>query len=305
MEPFRLHILGCGAALPTIKHFSAMQVVECRGKLYMIDCGEGAQLQMRRSSLSFEKLGHIFISHLHGDHCFGLIGLISTFGLMGRNATLHIHAPAQLEPMLKAQLDMFFNYDIGYGVEFHPVDTSQRAVVFEDRSVTVETIPLDHRMPCAGYLFREKPSLPHIRRDMIDLYGIPISQINNIKAGQGFTLPDGTYVAHEQLVTAADKPRSYAYCSDTRYMPKLHEMIRGVDTLYHESTYADDKEDGAAKYFHSTARQAATVARDAGVGKLLLGHFSARYVDETVLLNEAKEVFENTSLTAEMMVFDI
>ena len=305
MEPFRLHILGCGAALPTIKHFSSMQVVECRGKLYMIDCGEGAQLQMRRSSLSFEKLGHIFISHLHGDHCFGLIGLISTFGLMGRVATLHIHAPAQLEPMLKAQLDMFFNYDIGYGVEFHPVDTSQRAVVFEDRSLTVETIPLDHRMPCAGYLFREKPSLPHIRRDMIDLYGIPISQINNIKAGQGFELPDGTCIAHERLVTPADAPRSYAYCSDTRYMPDLYKLVQGVSTLYHESTYAADKLQSAQKYYHSTAEQAATVARDAGVGKLLLGHYSARYADETILLDEAKKVFENSFLTHEMDIFDL
>ena len=305
MEPFRLHILGCGAALPTVKHFSAMQVVECRGKLYMIDCGEGAQLQMRRSSLSFEKLGHIFISHLHGDHCFGLIGLISTFGLMGRNATLHIHAPAQLEPMLKSQLDMFFNYDIGYAVEFHPVDTSQRAVVFDDRSITVETIPLDHRMPCAGYLFREKPSLPHIRRDMIDLYGIPMSQINNIKAGQGFQLADGTCIEHERLVTPADAPRSYAYCSDTRYMPQLYKQVQGVSTLYHESTYATDKLQSAQKYYHSTAAQAATVARDAGVGKLLLGHYSARYSDENILLDEAKTVFENSFLTHEMDIFDI
>ena len=291
--------------MPTTRHLPSMQVVDCRDKLFMVDCGEGAQLQLRRSGLSFNKLGHIFISHLHGDHCFGLIGLISTFGLLGRTATLHVYAPAQLEPMLKAQLDMFFNYDIGYKVEFHAIDTTKQQVIFEDRSLTVESIPLDHRMPCAGFLFREKPLSPHIRRDMIEMYDIPVSQINNIKAGQGYTLSDGTYVPNEQLVTPADKPRSYAYCSDTRYMPKLHEMIRDVDTLYHESTYADDKEDGAAKYFHSTARQAATVARDAGVGKLLLGHFSARYVDETILLNEAKEVFENTFLTAETMVFDI
>lgn len=305
MEPFRVHILGCGSALPTTHHFSSMQVVECRGKLYMIDCGEGAQLQLRRSSLSFEKLGNVFITHLHGDHCFGLIGMISTFGLLGRHAALNIYAPGEFESMLKTQLDMFFNYDIGYEVVFHPVDTRVQQVIFEDHSLTVETIPLDHRMPCAGYLFREKPGLPHIRRDMIDMYGIPISQINNIKAGQDYTLPDGTVVKSEQLVTPADAPRSYAYCSDTRYMPSLHEMVKNVNTLYHESTYADDKVTGAEKYFHSTARQAATVARDAHVGKLLLGHYSARYADESILLNEAKEVFQNSYLTNEMDIFDV
>ncbi len=305
MEPFRIHILGCGSALPTTRHFSSMQVVECRGKLFMIDCGEGAQLQIRRSSLSFERIGHIFISHIHGDHCFGLIGLISTFGLLGRHATLHVHAPAALGPMLKAQLDVFFNYDIGYGVEFHPIDTTQQAVIFEDHSLTVETIPLDHRMPCAGFLFREKPTLPHIRREAIDMYGIPTSQINNIKAGQDFTLEDGTVIKHQQLVTPPDVPRSYAYCSDTRYMPQLHQVVMGVDTLYHESTYADDKVDGAEKYYHSTARQAATVARDAHVGKLLLGHYSARYADEGILLREAQEVFDRVQLTNEMDVIDV
>lgn len=305
MEPFRIHILGCGSALPTLRHMSSMQVVECRGKLFMVDCGEGAQVQLRRSGLSFEKLGHIFITHLHGDHCFGLIGIISTFGLLGRIATLHIHAPEELRPMLQAQLDMFFNYDIGYKVEFHSVDTKKQQVIYEDRSLTVETIPLNHRMPCAGYLFREKPSLPHIRRDMIDLYNIPVSQINNIKAGQGYTLSDGTLIPHEKLVTPADAPRSYAYCSDTRYMPELHKMVKGVNTLYHESTYAQDKKDGAEKYYHSTAQQAAMVARDAQAGKLLLGHYSARYNDETVLLKEAQEIFPNSYLTDEMKVFDV
>lgn len=305
MEPFRVHILGCGSALPTLRHFPSIQVVECRGKIFMVDCGEGAQLQMRRAGLSFDKLGHIFISHLHGDHCFGLIGFISTAGLLGRTAPLYIHAPAELQPMLKAQLDMFFNYDIGYAVEFLPVDTTRHQVIFEDRSLQVETIPLSHRMPCCGFLFREKPGLPHIRRELIDMYGIPVSQINNIKAGQGYTLPDGTEIAHERLVRPADKPRSYAYCSDTRYMPHLHELLSGVDTLYHEATYADDKLGNAEKYYHSTARQAAMVARDAGVGQLLLGHYSSRYEDESVLLNEAKEVFERSRLVKEMDVIEI
>jgi ribonuclease Z len=160
-------------------------------------------------------------------------------------------------------------------------------------------------MPCAGYLFREKPLLPHIRRDMIDMYGIPISQINNIKVGQGFTLADGTFIPHEKLVTPADAPRSYAYCSDTRYIPNLHKKIEGINTLYHESTYAEDKRDAAEKYYHSTAQQAAQVARDAKVGKLLLGHYSARYNDEKILLNEAKDVFPDVFLTNEMQVIDV
>ena len=290
--------------MPTTRHNPSMQVVECRGKLFMVDCGEGAQLQVRRAGLSFAKIGHVFISHLHGDHCFGLMGLISSIGLLGRTATLHVYAPGDLGPMLDAQMD-FFCRDLGYGVEFHPVDTKRQYVVYEDRSVTVETIPLEHRVPCAGYLFREKPSLPHIRRDMIDLYEIPTSQINNIKAGQDFTCPDGTVVPHEKLVTPADPPRSYAYCSDTRYVESLAEIVKGVDLLYHESTYADDNIGMAEKYYHSTARQAAMVARAAGVGKLLLGHFSSRYTDENILLNEAREVFPDSFLTREQQIIDI
>ncbi len=305
MEPFCTHILGCGSALPTVRHYSSMQVLECRGKYFMIDCGEGAQLQIRRSSLPFEKIGNIFITHLHGDHCFGLIGLISTFGLLGRTAPLHIHAPVEMKPMLDQQLRVFFNYSIGYEVVFHTIDTTTQQVIFEDKSLTVETIPLEHRMPCSGFLFREKPTLPHIRRDMIDMYEIPVSQINNIKAGRGYTLPDGTFIPHERLVTPPDPPRSYAYCSDTRYMPHLHKMVEGVNTLYHESTYAQDKADGADKYYHSTARQAAMVARDANAGKLLLGHYSARYANENILLDEAREVFANSFLTNEMDVIDI
>ena len=304
MEPFRVHILGCGSALPTLKHFPSMQVVECRGKLFMVDCGEGAQLQMRRSGLSFNKMGHVFISHLHGDHCFGLIGMISTFGLLGRTAPLHVFAPAELEPMLNAQMKMFCR-DLGYEVMFHSVDTTRHQTIFEDHSMTVESLPLDHRMPTCGFLFREKPLLPHIRRDMIDYYGIPVSQINNIKAGLDWTTPEGEVISHQRLTFPADAPRAYAYCSDTAYIPTLHELLRGVTTLYHESTYADDNLQMAQKYHHSTARQAAQVARAAGVRQLLLGHFSSRYLDEHVLLNEACEVFANTRLTNEMQVVDV
>ena len=188
---------------------------------------------------------------------------------------------------------------------FYPVDTTKRAVVFEDRSITVESIPLIHRMPCCGYLISEKPSQPHIRRDMMDAYQIPNSQVNNIKCGADWTTPDGDIIPNSRLVTAADPVRSYAYLSDTRYIPDLWQQVKGVSTLYHESTYGDDHLPQAEKYCHSTARQAAMVARDARVGKLLLGHYSSRYEDENVLLDQAKEVFENSFLTNEMDVFDV
>ena len=304
MEPFRVHILGCGSALPTLHHNASAQVVEIRGKLFLIDCGEGTQVQLRRSRLRFTKISAVFITHLHGDHCFGLIGMLSTFGLLGRTARLAIYAPVALEDMLKQQMQLFC-HDFDYEVDFHAVDTTQQQVIYEDRSLTVETIPLEHRMPCCGYLFREKPSLPHIRRDMIDFYQIPVSQINNIKAGADWATPDGEVVKNERLVEPADPVRSYAYCSDTRYIPTLHERIKGVSTLYHESTYGEDNLLMAQKYYHSTARQAALVAREAGVGQLLLGHYSSRYEDEQILLREAQEVFDNTRLTDENAFFDV
>ena len=304
MEPFRVHILGCGSALPTLRHYASAQVVEVRGKLFLVDCGEGTQVQLRRSRLRFTKISAVFISHLHGDHCFGLIGMLSTFGLLGRTARLAIYAPSALEKVLRLQMQIFcHNFD--YEVDFHSVDTTRQQVIYEDRSLTVETLPLEHRMPCCGYLFREKPLLTHIRRDMIDFYQIPLSQINNIKAGADWLTPEGERVANSRLVMPAAPARSYAYCSDTRYIPTLHEQLRGVSTLYHESTYGDDNLLLAEKYYHSTARQAAQVACDAGVGQLLLGHYSSRYEDEQVLLNEARQVFPRAYLTDEKSVFDV
>ena len=304
MEPFRVHILGCGSALPTLRHFPSSQIVEVREKLFMVDCGEGAQMQLRRCHVRFTKVGHVFISHMHGDHCFGLIGMISTFGLLGRTATLHIHANELLGDMIMRQMDLFC-HDLGYEVEFHPIDATRREVIYEDRSLTVETIPLVHRLPTCGFLFREKPLLPHIRREKIDFYGIPISQIQNIKNGADWIMEDGTVIPNSQLVTPADEPRSYAYCSDTRYMPELHLQLKGVTTLYHESTYGEDNLQMSQKYNHSTARQAALVARDAEVGQLILGHYSSRYEDENILLEEAREVFENVRLANEMDVIDV
>lgn len=304
MEPFKVHILGCGSALPTLRHFPTTQVVECRGKLFMVDCGEGAQLQMRRAGLSFTKMGHIFISHLHGDHCLGLTGLLSTFGLLGRTAAMHVYADQALGPILDQQLS-FYCRDLGYDVVFHAIDTTCHEVIYEDRSISVETLPLQHRMPCCGFIFREKAPLPHIRRDMIDMYDIPVSQIQNIKMGADWTLDDGTVVENSRLVTPADPQRAYAYASDTRYISTLYQQLQGVTTLYHEATYAEDNLAMAEKYFHSTARQAAMVAREAGVGQLLLGHYSSRYDDEGVLLKEAQTVFKNARLVKEIDVIDI
>ena len=304
MEPFRVHILGCGSALPTLRHYPSAQVVELRDKLFMVDCGEGVQMQMRRLRIHFAKISSVFISHLHGDHCFGLIGMISTFGLLGRTAKLHIYAEERLNDMLQQQMNLFC-HDLGYEVVFHPIDPFSSNVIYDDRSLTVETIPLTHRLPTCGFLFREKPTLPHIRRDMIDFYQIPTSQILNIKNGADWTTADGELIPNARLVTPAAPPRSYAYCSDTRYMPDLHQQLKGVSTLYHESTYGDDNLQMAEKYYHSTARQAAMVARDAGVGQLILGHYSSRYNDERVLLDEAREVFADVRLANELDVIDV
>lgn len=304
MQAFNVHVLGCGSAKPTTRHYPSSQVVEIRGKLFMVDCGEGTQTQLSRMRISFSNLNHVFISHLHGDHCFGLIGMISSFGILGRVHPLHIYADRLLEPVLKAQLELFCT-NLEYDVVFHAVDTSKCQVIYEDRSLTVTSIPLEHRVPCCGFLFREKPTLPHIRRDMIDFYKIPFSQINNIKMGQSWITDEGVEVPASRLTLPADAPRSYAYCSDTRYFPQLAEYVRDVNLLYHESTYAEDKVEGAAKYYHSTAMQAATIARNANVGQLMLGHYSARYNNEELLLEEARTIFKNTILANEKLVVSV
>ena len=272
--------------------------------MLMLDCAEGTQMQLRRSRVRFTKLSHVFITHLHGDHCFGLIGMISTFGLLGRTARLHVHAPEALGSELERQI-RFFTHDLDFEVVFHPIDTTAHKVVYEDRSIEVLSVPLEHRVPCCGYLIREKATLPHIRPDVMAAYEIPRSQLMNIKNGADWTMPDGEVIPNARLVRPADPPRSYAYISDTRYLPGLKDLIRGVNTLYHESTYGDDRLLQSEKYCHSTARQAAMIARDAEVGRLLLGHYSSRYDDEQVLFSQAKEEFDNVFLTNEMDIFDV
>lgn len=304
MEKFELHILGCGSALPTTRHFATSQVVNLRDKLFMIDCGEGAQMQLRKSRLKFSRLNHIFISHLHGDHCFGLMGLISTFGLLGRTAELHIHSPKGLEELLTPMLN-FFCHTLAYKVIFHEFDTRQTSVVYEDRSMTVTTIPLQHRIPCCGFLFAEKARPNHIIRDMVDFYKVPVYELNRIKNGSDYVTPEGEVIANTRLTRPSDPPRKYAYCSDTIFRPEIVKQLSGVDLLFHEATFAESELARAKETYHTTAAQAARIALEAGVRQLVIGHFSARYEDESILLKEASAVFLNTILAKENLCISL
>ena len=304
MRPFKVHVLGCGSATPTTKHHPSSQVVEMRGKLFLVDCAEGTQLQLRKAHCRFTQISHIFISHLHGDHCLGLTGLISSFGLTGRTAPLHIYAEGSFEPLFQQMMD-FFCSRLSFSIYFHPVDTTVTQIVYEDNDVTVSTIPLDHRVPCCGYLFKEKPTPPHINRDMMLLYNVPFTQIDAIKEGQDFITETGEVVPASRLLIPAAPPRSYAYCSDTRYMPTLHRLIKNVDLLYHESTYDSQYKHLAAAYYHSTAADAAKTAKDASAKKLMLGHYSARYDNEELLKNEAEAIFPNVILAQEGLVVEV
>lgn len=304
MEPFEVHILGCGSALPTTRHNATSQIVRICNKQFMMDCGEGTQLQMRRSHIHFSFVNHIFISHLHGDHCFGLIGLISTFGLLGRTAPLHIYADPLLQRLMQPQLNFFCN-GLKYPLHFHNIDATKQAVIYEDKSITVETIPLQHRIPCCGFLFKEKPKKRHLIASMIEYYNIPIHLRAGIKEGNDYTTTDGTIIPNSRLTTDADPSRSYAFCSDTLPCPGIAEQIKEVNLLYHEATFAETEESRAKETFHSTARQAAQIAKAANVKQLVIGHFSSRYKDDEPLLKEAKEVFPATSLANEENIFHI
>ena len=304
MEKFEVVILGCGCARPTSRHFNAAQVVNLRNKLFLIDCGEGTQIQFRRNKLNFNKLGHIFISHLHGDHFFGLMGLISTFNLLGRTAQLYVHAPAPLRNILQPQID-YFCQEMNYEVILDEIDSTKHQLIYEDRSVEVWSLPLNHRVPCCGFLFKEKPLKKHIIADKIKQYNIPIYAINSIKDSKDYTLPDGTIIPNDQLTTPADPTRSYAYCSDTRYLPQLAEYLQDVDILFHEATFGEDKKNLAFATYHSTAAQAATLAKECHAKKLFIGHYSARFDDENILLNEAREIFPETFLTKEDDIIQI
>ncbi|MEI8271932.1 MAG: ribonuclease Z [Paludibacter sp.] len=304
MQKATLTILGCGSALPTRKNFPSAQLLELRDKQYLIDCGEGTQIRMRQMGVKTARLGHIFISHLHGDHCFGLIGMISSFGMLNRTADLHIHAQPDLEKILKPQL-MYFCQDLPFDVIFNNINPRKNEMIYEDRSIQVFTIPLKHRVPCCGFLFEEKPRDRHIIREMIDFYHIPTWRIPKIKQGEDFVTDEGEIIQNNQLTTSPVAPKRFAYCSDTAYSEKIIPMIEGVDCLYHEATFMEDETIRSNQTEHSTARQAGEIARRANVKKLIIGHYSARYNNQIELLDEAKAVFENTVLGEDLTVYEI
>ncbi len=304
MQKATLTILGCGSALPTRKNFPSAQLLELRDKQYLIDCGEGTQIRMRQMGVKTARLGHIFVSHLHGDHCFGLIGMISSFGMLNRTADLHIHAQPDLEKILKPQL-MYFCQDLPFDVIFHNINPRKNELIYEDRSIQVFTIPLKHRVPCCGFLFEEKPRDRHIIREMIDFYHIPTWRIPKIKQGEDFITETGEVITNNLLTVAPEAPKRFAYCSDTAFSEKIIPMIEGVDCLYHEATFMEDETIRSNQTEHSTARQAGEIARRANVKKLIIGHYSARYNNQNDLLTEAKAVFENTVLGEDLTVYEI
>ncbi|MDE7120085.1 MAG: ribonuclease Z, partial [Muribaculaceae bacterium] len=279
--------------------------LEHRGRLLMIDCGEGAQLSMRRQGLSFSRLGHIFISHLHGDHCLGLPGLLSTMALQQKGGAVTVHTFADGIAEFRRIMD-YFCRERPFELRFEAVDPRQGGVVLDGGGLTVAAFPLRHRVPCVGYLVREADKPRHLRGDMVRFLQIPVSRLHGIKFdGEGYTTPDGRVFTNDQLTTGPSHSASYAYCSDTLYDPTIVDRVAGADVLYHEATYADDALDRAAARFHSTASQAAMIARDAGVGQLVLGHFSKSYRNEQRHLAEAQAIFPNTILADEGLTIDI
>ena len=303
MTRLELNILGCGSATMTPRHQPSCQVLNVRDNLMMIDCGEGAQLAVRRMKLKLMRLNHIFISHLHGDHCFGLPGLVSTMALLNRTGSLTIHTFEDGAKLFGQMLD-YFCRERPFEVRFNIIDTHKR-VIWEDDAMTVTTFPLVHRVPAVGFLFKEKPKLRHIIGEKVKELGVPHYAMNALRQGEDWVSPDGIVVTNDQLTTAADDAISYAYCSDTKFSKRVIKYVEGVDWLYHEATYDDSLRVKAHKRYHSTALEAATVAREAGVKQLILGHFSKRYLDETPLLQEARAIFPNTRLANEGMVIDL
>lgn len=303
MSTFSIHTLGCGSAKPTLRHQPSSTVIDHRGNLFMIDCGEGAQYAFQRQRLKFSRLGHIFLTHLHGDHVLGLPGLISSLALGGAGGELTIHTFAEGKKIL-TQIFNFFARDLPFDLKFDVINPEEKTI-FETSGMTVRTVPLDHRVPTVGFIFEEKPKLRHIRRDMIDFHQIPFSAINAIKAGEDYIKPDGTIIPNARLTTPADPSLSYAHISDTAYMPDIAEKIGPVNLLFHETTYLESHHADAAQRGHSTARQAAMMARDSGAKALLTGHYSSRYKSDEDFRKEALEIFPNVILNKEGLRVDL
>ena len=305
MVEFSVTILGCGSAKPTLRHHTSSQIVCRLGKLYMVDCGEGTQRQFQKYKFHNSQMENIFISHAHGDHCLGLIGLLSSMSLDRRHNELNIYIPADFEQLLKTQIDYFVPH-AGFSIRIHPIDCKMPTRILSDRHFEVTAFPLNHRVPCYGFLFREQPGNRHIKPECIQQYNIPRQTIDSIREGSDFTTSDGRLIPNEELTTPPSPTRSYAYLSDTRPMTIYSELLQGVDLLYHDATYCEGDENLAWKYDHSTASEAAEFAKICGVGKLLLGHFSSRSDSEDWLLNRAVKHFPHTivadeGLTVEMI----
>jgi ribonuclease Z len=301
---FKITILGSNSAIPTLKRNPTAQLINHNQKIFLIDCGEGTQMQLRRYRLKLQRISRIFISHLHGDHYFGLIGLISTMHLLGRNDELHVYAPEPLENILKIQLEAS-QTELNYPFHFHTIDPDANEVIYENEKLTVSTIPMNHRIPTCGFLFREKQGNRKLLKEKISELNIPVEKLLPIKKGEDFLDEEGNLHKNEMLTAEPCRARTYAYCSDTKYHEPIIPIVKDVDLLYHEATFLHDRADGAAEKYHSTAIEAATIAKKAGVKKLMIGHFSNRYENADELLEEARSVFENTFLAAEGKAFDL
>lgn len=303
--PFQLTILGSSSALPTANRYPTAQALNVLGRFFLIDCGEGTQTQMRKYKIGFSRVNHIFITHIHGDHIFGLIGLISTFVLLGRKHDLHIYSHSDLQKYTAAQLSFLYPGEVPFRIVFHPLNFNREDLIFEDKKVKVYSFPLSHRIPTCGFRFEEKPALPNLRPDKLREYDIPIRDRQRIKEGGDFITPDGQVIPHTELTINPYKPRSFAFCSDTRYEESYIASVKDVDLLYHEATFAEDNQELARLTYHSTGKDAATVASRAGAGKLLIGHFSARYKDHSPILEEALRIFPQTTAIMEGDVFNV
>jgi len=301
---FELTILGCNSAIPTNHRKPTAQLLNVAERFFLIDCGEGTQLQLRKYKIRMQSIQHIFISHLHGDHYFGLIGFISTMHLLGREKELNIYAPAELKEIIYIQLAAS-KTELRFPLFFHEFGFDEPELLMESNDLTVHTIPLSHSLPCCGFLFREKTKPRRMRKEKIEEYNITLEAVPAIKAGGDYLLADGTLVPHMELTRGAQLPRSFAFCSDTSYHEAIIPQIKGVDMLYHEATFLDELKERARQTMHSTAKEAATIASKAQVGKLIIGHYSQRYFDLSPLLDEAQAVFPDTYLAIEGEKFEL
>jgi len=300
---FKLTILGCNSAIPTIDKNPTAQLLNADERFFLIDCGEGTQIQLQKNKIKTQKINHIFISHLHGDHYFGLIGLINTMHLLGRTKELNLYAHKQLKDIIDLQF-VASNTELQFPLFFHPIPTDKQKVLFEDDEIMISNLILKHSIPSSGFLFQEKNRRRNILKEKIKEYNIPINMIEDIKAGEEFITTSGTVIKNSELTTIANALHSYAFCSDTEYVEENIEIIQGVTLLYHEATFMKELIDKAKKTGHSTTIDAATIARKAKVNKLLIGHFSKRYQNLNEVLEETQLVFPNTILASDGMLID-